>query len=490
MANLSAALSQALSGLRTSSAQSALVARNIARASEEGYSRKYAGLTTDIDGTARISSVNRYVETALSQAFNGALSSSEGQKELLASLENLRQTVGDITDGGSLAAGINDLQNKLRLFEASPSDETAGASVMSSASNLAKALNSASNTVQMVRADADSGMKATVESINALLAQFEDVNTRITKTPPGEEGFAEALDSRDKILKNLSSELGVRTTLQPNNGLAIYTDGGVTLFNLIPRTVTFQPASGFSAATVGNAVYADGVAITGPSVQMASTKGKLAAFADVRDTVAVTYQNQLDEIARGLVSAFSETDQSAVPTRPDATGLYSYAGSPTVPSDLLRIPGLASSIRVSANFDPAQGGNPMLLRDGGANGAGYVVNTTNASGFQQRLTSLIEKLDNPSAFAPGTGLQTSASIKTYAASSAGWLEARRAEAARRSDYLGAIAVRSKEALSRSSGVNLDDEMSTMLNLERSYQASAKVVSIVDQMFSHLMEAVK
>ncbi len=93
--------------------------------------------------------------------------------------------------------------------------------------------------------------------------------------------------------------------------------------------------------------------------------GKIVAQVNVRDTLTTSYQSQLDEVARGLISRFSESDQSGA-SLPDATGLFSYTGSPAVPLAGTVYPGLASEIRISAAFDPTQGGTASLLRDGGA----------------------------------------------------------------------------------------------------------------------------
>jgi len=42
------------------------------------------------------------------------------------------------------------------------------------------------------------------------------------------------------------------------------------------------------------------------------------------------------------------------------------------------------------------------------------------------------------------------------------------------------------ALSNATGVNLDNEMSQMLDLENSYSATAKLISTIDTMFSTLL----
>ena len=490
MSNLSTALSQALSGLRTSSGQSAIAARNISRAGEEGYTRKYAGLTTDIDGSARIGSINRNAEKRLNDVLNSSISSSDAQKVHLQALEQLQQTIGDVQDDTSIAWGINELQNKLKLFEGNPANGGLAAGVVSNAIGLVDSLHVASNTVQEVRVQADSGLKDSVANINTLLGQLQEINTYIRRAPESDEPYVEALDKRDAILQKLSSEIGIRTIPQADNGIAVFTDGGVTLFNLTVRNVTFVPAAGLEPTVSGNAVYADGVAIAGPGAQMPPTKGKIAAYVGIRDSVAVTYQSQLDEIARGLVIKFSEHDQSAFPVLPPATGLFSYSGAPAVPTVPGSASGLAANIAVSAAYDPSRGGNPMLIRDGGRNGASYLYNAQNSLGYQDRIGGLIADLDQPMQFSPGSQLVALASVKQFAQGSAGWIEGLRSEASSKSEYLSAVTARAKEALSNATGVNVDEEMTEMLNLERSYQASAKVINIIDQMFSALLQAVR
>ena len=54
----------------------------------------------------------------------------------------------------------------------------------------------------------------------------------------------------------------------------------------------------------------------------------------------------------------------------------------------------------------------------------------------------------------------------------------------------ALAVRTAEALSNETGVNVDMEMSLLLDLEHAYQASARLIKAVDEMLSALLAAVR
>ncbi len=289
-------------------------------------------------------------------------------------------------------------------------------------------------------------------------------------------------------MKLLSEELGIRAVTRSNNDIALYTDSGVTLFESVPRTVTINPTTAMAAGVSGNAVYIDGVDVTSPASTMAIRSGNLFGLAKLRDEIAVVYQGQMDEVARGLIEAFAETDQSALPSLPDATGIFSYSGSPAVPAGATTIAGLADDIRLNPSVDAAQGGLPSRLRDGGINGAAYVYNASAAAGFSGRLAGLIDALDSTRAFDPATQLTGQYSVMSLGTASSGWLEAARSQASSASDLQSTMKSRSADALQRVNGVNIDDEMTVMLELERSYQASARIIATVDKMLEALLQA--
>ena len=151
--------------------------------------------------------------------------------------------------------------------------------------------------------------------------------------------------------------------------------------------------------------------------------------------------------------------------------------------------GLAASIGVNAAMDPSVGGNPELLRDGGANGAAYVVNTGGGASYAELLIAYGNRLDQPMSVSSEAGIVTTASVTGYSASAIGWFQGVRQQAATAADTKEALASRTAEALSNETGVNVDAEMSMLLDLEHTYQASARIMTSVNQMLDALMEAV-
>lgn len=491
--SLTAGLSIAKSALAAFSAETAVVSRNIASAGEDGYVRREANVITPASGGARVVSIGRAADRALLDQLLSVSSSAAGQEAVLKSLNELQRIVSDTELGQSPAALLGDFKNALQLYADAPQDLVRASAAIQSAQDLVTALNNAATTVQQVRQNADADLSASVDRINSLLSQFEEVNTAIVRGNDRSLEYGDQLDLRDKILQQLSEEIGIRTVTRTDNDIAIFTDGGVTLFEKTARDVSFQATPTYVPGTVGNAVYVDGVAVTGDSAVMPVRSGKLDGLASIRDGHAVTFQTQLDEIARGLIEAFAEQDQSILPTLPAAAGLFTYSGGPAVPVSGTAVTGLAAQIVVNANVDPSQGGNLELLRDGGISdplNPAYAYNTSGAAGFSQRLHQLVDGLSDNRSFDPAAGALVDTTVAGFASSSVSWLEEARRHTDSEASYQSAVRERATQALSNKTGVNVDEEMTILLELERSYEASARLMSAIDTMFAALLDAAR
>lgn len=487
---LTSALNTAKSSLATAALQTSVTSRNIGGAGDSSYSRKIANVVTAFDGVGYVTSITRAASSALQAKALGASSNAAASSALSAGLDQISQTIGTSSDARSVSSRIAKLNTALLTAAASPNTQGALRDVLQAAQDLSSALNDATTAVQGIRKQADSDMASSVAKINDLLAQFKNVNDAIVKGSTSGVDITDQLDARDRILTSLSQEVGISVVAGPDNGLAIYTDSGVALFDKDPRQVRFQPTTAFTAGTTGGAVIIDGVDVTSKSSNMGIRSGNLFGLAQLRDDVAVQYQKQLDETARGLINAFAESDQSSSggPTQP---GLFTWSGAPGMPPASIT-DGLAGNISISASADPARGGDLNRLRDGGISDPGnpdYVYNSANAAGYSARLQGLVDTLSATQAFSPAAGINASSSVSTFATSSAAWLEGLRKTASDKADQQGTIRDSAVQALTSVTSVNMDDELSRMLDIEHSYQASAKLISSIDQMFTVLFQAI-
>ena len=481
--SLSSALSIAQSALLATSKQTSVVSRNVADASNPDYTRRIAVVTSTAPG-ARSVEIQRTANDLLFRQNLSALSAWSGQSALYNGMDQLDLSVNGVDNASSPSTAITNLQKALQLYATTPSNQNLGTSVIDAAKQVVNSLNSGTKAIQDFRTQADSQIATAVDDLNSLLGQFQDANTAVISGTRSGTDVSDALDQRDALLKKISEYVPVSTFTRGDNDMVITTKDGSALFETVPRSVTFAPSAGYSAGTPGNTVYIDNVPVSAGTGDNATADGKLAGLLKLRDGVASTMQSQLDEIARGLVTAFAET----APSQPNAAGLFTWSGAPAIPAAGTLVDGLAGSISVNAAFDPSAGGNPALLRDGGANGAAYVVNTGGAS-YSDLLISYGNKLDQPMAFDTSAGITVSSGVSDYAANAIGWFEGVRQQASTNADSKQALAARTAEALSNDTGVNVDQEMSLLLDLEHTYQASAHMMKTVSDMLDALMSAV-
>ncbi|TPM51985.1 flagellar hook-associated protein FlgK [Mesorhizobium sp. B2-2-4] len=481
--SLSTALSIAQSALMNTARQTSVVSRNVADASNPDYTRRIAVVTSTAPG-ARSVDIQRVANDLLFRQNLSALSAYSGQNALYSGLDQLDVSVNGVDNASSPSTAIGNLQQALQLYATSPSNQNLGSSVIDAAKQVVRSLNEGSRAIQDFRTQTDGQIATAVDDLNSLLSQFQDANKAVISGTRSGTDVSDALDQRDALLKKISDYVPVSTFTRGDNDMVITTGDGTTLFETIPRTVSFAPSSGYSAGTVGNALYIDNVPISAGTGGNTSASGELAGLLQLRDGVASTMQSQLDETARGLITAFAET----APSMPNAAGLFTWSGAPAVPAAGTLVNGLAGTISVNAAMDPSVGGNPALLRDGGANGAAYVVNTGGAS-YSSLLVAYGDRLDQPMTFDPAAGISATSSVADYAANSIGWLQSVRQQASTAADAKQALASRSAEALSNATGVNVDQEMSLLLDLEHTYQASARMMKTVDDMLAALLSAV-
>jgi flagellar hook-associated protein 1 len=492
---LSAAFNIISSSFAANAAQTAVVSNNVANANTPGYSTEIANIVANSFGGVDVASVTRVANAALAAQASTSNAQAAAQQAIANGLATLAATVDDSAsssstsgadqNGASPSAMLANLESALVTYEDAPTSSSAADAAVTAASQLAASLNSGAAAVNQVREQADQGMASSVATINSLLSQFTAANNAVVTGLATGANVASAEDARDSLVSQLSQQIGVTTTTAPNGSMSIYTDSGVTLFQDTPRTVSFTPTATLVDGESGQPVTVDGVPITGPNSPMPIQSGALAGYAALRDTIAPQYESQLDQIAGGLINAFAETgpndDNSALP------GLFTTsAGGVPSSSDAT---GLAAAIEVNPLVDPSHGGDPSLLQNGvnSANSA-YDYNTSNDASYTGYLQQLVGAAQSTQSFDASAGLGTSASLSDYANASVSWLQSENQQASNASTYQNALASQATSALSNATGVNLDAQLTNMLNLENTYASTAKLLTTVNSMFSALLEA--
>jgi flagellar hook-associated protein 1 FlgK len=485
--SLSLAHQIARGGLLANSTQSSLVSRNISNVDNPNAARKYAHTISSEIGV-RLSVIGNAVSTRLLESVLTNTARHGELASMTAGLERLAGAINDPDLGISPAAMLTKMQEALYAAAADPSNEALLRNVVSVATNVASTLQEAATLVSQVRKEAHTDLAEATGQLGSLLKDFEDANNAIVSGTIIGRDVTDQVDRRNMLLREISGLIDIHPTTRTNNDMVLFTANGTTLFETVPRAISFD-STPLSPGQPGGLLTIDGVPYSGA----AATKlgGRIGGLLQIRDDVSISFGRQIDEVARGLIATFAESDQSATPTLPTIAGLFTWAGGPALPPDGVVLDGLAMSIQVNPNADPAQGGSLARIRDGGIGDPGepdYVYNASGGAGFSQRLRDLAAGLSEAQAFDPGAGLGGSKSLLSMASDSAGWLEGRRSVASDRLADSAVLGERAVNAWHGQIGINLDEEMTSLMALERSYQATARLISTVDQMFQSILRA--
>lgn len=481
--SLSGALSNALSGLTASSRAASVISSNVANALTEGYGRRDIDLTARVTGSyggVQVAGINRVSNPQLSHDLRASDSSLNASDTIATFRQRMEDLLGTPEDSHSLAAQVAGLETALISASSRPDLPERLGGVLTAAQRLASTFNSSTDGIQALREQADSEIAATVDRLNTLTAQVEDLNNAISRARYSGGDISGLLDQRQRIIDDIAQYVPVREIERDGNKVALLTPGGAFLVDAQAATLGFQKtnvitpyqsieAGDLSAITINGRPANTG----GESSDMGG--GRLGALFAIRDDLAVQAQAQLDMVARDMIERFQQTglDSTRGPTDPgiftDNDGFF----------DLSDETGIAARITVNSLIDPATGGATWRLRDGlGAAGPG----SPGYSGLLNELGAVLTERRVPSDPAFGTAGIDASGLSSSLLSLTG---TNRQLAEQSLTFENARHSELKERM-LAQGVDTDDEMQRLLLVEQAYAANARVVQTMDDLFDILM----
>jgi flagellar hook-associated protein 1 FlgK len=507
--SLDLALTIARSGLAAVQRSLNQASQNVANAGTEGYTRKSLAQTAVTVGGQpaglRSSDAQRAVDSALVARIQTATAGAAGAAARERLLSRIEQAHGVVGAGATLADSVAALQSGFLALRATPADAGEQRATLDAATTVAARLNEVSDAIGTARQQAQDGLVDEVASANAALREIAALTLRIRI---GIEGDTAALeDQRDAAVARLAESVEVQAVRRPGGDMVIIARGGIVLPLDPDRDVL---GVGHAAVTPG-AFYGaggtlPGVTLNGIDITAQLRGGRMGEYLALRDRTLPRLQAETDLAAANLagrlaaqgLTLFTDRDGSSVPD----TG-QPYAGSSQL--------GFAGRITVN----PAVALDPGLLRDGTDAVSGSPVGasdfTPNPSGGPAGFTTLLDRVLEFSfganaaagiAWAPiataGLGPDGSlASPFAAPATLAGYAErvttAQTAERAAATDSrTAAEALRNalRTRFDTASGVDVDAEMASMVQLQNAYAANARVMGTLQSMWDSLLGAVR
>ena len=454
--SLNGALGVAASGLDSITRQLAVTSQNIANAGNTGYVRESLTVTAATDGSngigVRSGPATRALDQALQVQTVAASATLAGQQVQSDALAGIDAASGQPGSGTDLPGLLGKLRDSFSTLANDPANQAQQAQVLVQAGALIQGLNGVGQAVSTARQAAQDGIAADVGTANAALHSLGVLSDQVIAAQARGDSTASLEDARDAQIRVVADLTGA-SFLRQSNGDLLAVAGGV----LLPLRASSGPLA-VQAATLGPdtpAAAVPAVTVAGANVTNALGGGRIGANLALRDTTLPAIQAGLDTFASSLASGFS------------ASGLTLFTNpggaAPTPPAA-----GFAQTIQVSAAVRAA----PSMLRDG-AGAAGPAGGTALIDGVLDGVLG-----------------SSGGSLQSQAVSLTSGVAQQAAAAAAELDTGKAVQTSLQAKLTAGSGVSVDSELSSLVQLQAAYGANAKVVAATETLWTTLLDSVR
>ena len=368
-------------------------------------------------------------------------------------LEYAQASLGEVLDlnGQSsaqtgLAADLNNLFAAFQSVSTAPSSLTERQLLLSKAQDLASHFNQSSQRLTELNSSLNQSLGADVTGANKLLTGIADLNERIMNSERSDGGAANDLrDLRQSKLEELSKLVKVDSTESDKGALNISVNGNLLVSDksVIDTFQTYDGGGGqlfVRTATGGTPLTLSG--------------GHMQGLIDVRDGALTDLRGQLDTLAGTLITEVNAAHSPGFALN-GSTGAAFFTGTD------------AGTIQVNA----ALLGDPGLLQVSGTNG--------NAGDNQIALTlaGLAEKK------VPALNNQSFSQSYSGTIAQLGQALASANDKAADHTLVQSMLLQQRDSVS---GVSVDEEMTDLMKFQKAFEASAKLISTVDEMLDTLI----
>lgn len=467
MLGLFGTLNLAARSLQTQMTGVEVAGQNLANVNTTGYSRQRVEIQTSPDinttigpeGTgANAVAIQQLVNTLLNSQIQSQGSVSgywNAQQSALQSAQtdlneflngtgstSSTSSASDSTTSTGLSGQLSALFSAFQSLATSPTSMTARQALINQAQNLSATFNQVNTQLNSLRDTLNTSLSNDVDSANKLLSNIATLNGEISTAEFNGGTANDLLDAREQDLENLSQLVNFQTSTGTGDAVNI-TIGGQTLVsgNQVQDTLQTYDAGG-GQMLVQTATGGVPLTLTGGSIQgtIDARDGALATMQSSVNTLAATLITQVNAVHNGGYSLTGSTGADFF-TGSDASNISVNAALANDPS-LIQASGSAT----------ATGDNSVALALAQMASTGQIAlnGLTFSGSYDQTVAGL------------GNALQTANDQVTNQTTVTNMLQTQRSSV---------------------SGVNVDEEMTNLMTFQRAYEASAQLVTTVNQLMS-------
>ncbi len=468
---LSAVMEMGKSGLNVYRVATEVTGENIANVNTPGYSRQRVILETAPPATSNgfplgsgvtISTVERYYDGLLQQQLVNANTTTGYDSTKSQVLQQIEPTFNEITQDG-LGTSISNFFSAWQDLSSNPSGSAERQGVLSRAQILADNFQSVSTTLNNTITTQDQALKPLTDDINSTINNIAQLNGQIQQTELVSGNANELRDQRDLLIQQLAENMGIKYTENSNGTTDVYVQNGATKNYLVQGTQTGSLATGGTtpATTVtitdvaGATVAVDPLAAT--PLYTAPDGGALWATMQMRDITIPSYLSKVDELANQVATQVNTLHQAGFDINGDPGGAF-FSGT-TAGTIAVNITN-SDNIAAAGSAATAPGGNDNALAIANLQNTtiAFTSGTTTISNYYDALVSKV-----------GLDVKSAKTVQSQDEAFTKQLSTLR---------------------DSNSGVSLDEELTNLVMYQRSYQASAKLITAASEMMDTVIGMIR
>lgn len=460
----------ATSGLAAQQRALETISHNIANANTPGFSRQSTAITPaepmKVSGRRAGMVGTGANATTISRQRNGFLDLQyRNENTKLAENQTLADTLAKVEGvfGEPSESGLRTMTERYwtawQDLSLNPESIAARGSVAEAGQALATSLNSVASNIQQYREDLNLRVKNTVTDINILSSQIASLNKQISAITSLGQQPNDLKDQRDLAVDKLSALVEVRTQDNEDGSIKVTAAGRVLVEGAesVPMGTELKGTEGFVDIT------SYGVALLPNEM-----RGELKALVDLRDKITapddpsgILYK--INQMAKGMADAINTQHRAGFDLNGDKGEDFfvSLDGNPIGAGNIQVNPHLLTGtlglnkLAASASATAGKGDNSNVMKI-------IAIKTQNVlSGGRSTIDDYYKEIIT------SIGVQTQAANRMVT----------------NQKNLLEFVDGQRES---NSGVNLDQEMSELIRFQHAYNASAKVLSVMDTMLEQLI----
>jgi flagellar hook-associated protein 1 FlgK len=435
--------------------QSALyvTSHNIANASNPAYSRQRVMLGTEnpelnsgfVWGTGvkidDIFRVRHQFADAQIRSNNQVFYNNSQRSTLLSQVEAVFTEPSDLGLGNIM----DEFFNSWNELSVTPNSSTLRDNVIQSAKKLSGKIQSMNDDLNTLQSGIVQSFKDKIDEVNNHLKNIEMLNKQIFEFEAVGQNSNDLSDKRDQAIDELSHLVNINVTFDDQN-TAMISIGGVYA---VDKT--------YAAQFKADAKNGELIMKLNDDAKVLLSSGELGALADVYGNKIPEYRTKLETIVSSLMENVNNIHKTGYSLgAPPQTGINFFesfiGGKLVINSEILNDPNM-----IAVSLDGTNGNGDLALQISEISNQKLINGTT----LTESYAGLVSGIGSDKISADNT-MESADLILTQ-------LETEKASV---------------------SGVSLDEEMTNIIKYQRSYDASAKLIKVADEMLLTLLELVQ